>query len=163
MKNSARFVSIAILLGSISPSQAQDAAKLQESMNNSDICSPLSFDGAQIIDLFDPSDTVKFLLRAVDTKVAWDKNFHEVREFKATDGSITVKAKLGCQPSSEGAGAKILDMMGVGVDQLELKDNLSCSGPAASITCTISGGIGKYLGKQTNITGKMQNLVNSSM
>jgi hypothetical protein len=137
---------------------AQNKAELEAKLNQSSICTPLKFDVkdvAKLLGISVPNTPIP-----IDTTVGWDQNTHKVKSVVVnTSHKLSADLELGCQPSSEGAVLKILNITPA---QVRLRESVSCTatvgadGSVPNLVCKPSGEVGKLLGAITNLNGQLR-------
>jgi hypothetical protein len=137
---------------------AQSAIDLEAKLNQSQICAPLKFDVIDVAKLLGLS--IPDIPIPVDTTIGWDKNEHTVISLAVNvDHKLSSTLELGCQPSSEAAVLKILNLT---PDQVRLRENVSCNatvgqdGSVPNLMCNPSGEAGKLLGAITDLNGQLK-------
>lgn len=161
MKIRVSYIVVALITSvQISNAYAQDEVVLNNGLKTSKVCEPMGVDAVEVAKVLGfnvPDNPLK-----IDTGARWDKDFHVVKPGTFTvDASRIMKAELliDCRPSEEG---EIIKLIGKKPEELRLIENASCqatvgpSGEVPDLNCTVSGAVGEFLSKITDMNEKLK-------
>lgn len=142
--------------------QAQDAAKLKQLMNDSEICKPLKLNTETIRKLI-PYKIPDIIPNA---DIGIDKNRHEVSSFVLNDTSAKIVGTYGCQPSDEAVPFKA--PFNENPDNWRITDNFECNATISaktinSISCKNSGEGGKLIALLTKVDDQMKAILQAAI
>lgn len=115
------------------PAAAQSRDKVQDNLNNSNLCPSIGL-----------QRDVTIIFAKVSIGI--DRNHHTIKKFEKSGDKIRIEGEVACQPSDEG----LLIKMGIPVASFRIADNFGCdatiSGSTVTgVSCTISGAIGSLI------------------